>query len=295
MILSMTGYGAAEKASAEWSVRAEARSVNHSDLRVVVHLPEMLRLRESDLVNLVHARLARGHVTVDVRCNLAESALGMMVDRQRLRGYVNLAREIAHAEGAQLQVELGSVLALPGVMGADFLPDQVREGLWPLVVEVSVAALDGLAQMRRAEGQNLAVQIEAICQAILERTARLGERTEECLRASQARLVERVRRLLEGTGVVPDADALAREVAVLAERSDVSEELARINSHVQQFREAMGSAGEPVGKKLEFLVQEMLREANTMAAKLPSGELVREAVEVKTDVHRLREQVRNVE
>ena len=115
------------------------------------------------------------------------------------------------------------------------------------------------------------------------------------MRAGQARLVERIQRLLGGTGVVPDADALAREVALLAERSDVSEEVARIKSHVQQFREAMTSEGESVGKKLEFLVQEMLREANTMAAKLPSSELVREAVEIKTDVHRLREQVRNVE
>jgi len=295
MISSMTGYGISEKVSGEWTVRAEVRSVNHGELKVVVHLPDMLRLRESDLVNLVRARLARGHVTLDVRCNLAESALGLLVDRQRLRGYVSLAREIAGAEGAPLQVELGSVLSLPGVMSADLLPDRVREALWPLVVETSEGALGGLIGMRRAEGQNLAGEIEAICGRIVDRTVQLGGRVEESVRAGQARLVERIQRLLGGTGVVPDADALAREVALLAERSDVSEEVARIKSHVQQFREAMTSEGEPVGKKLEFLVQEMLREANTMAAKLPSSELVREAVEIKTDVHRLREQVRNVE
>ncbi len=295
MICSMTGYGSAQKSCPQWTVRAEARSVNHPQLKVSVRLPDMLRLKEGELTGLVRGRLARGHVTLSVRCNFSEDALRVVVDRRALRGYVKLARELAAAEDVPLHVEAGSLLSLPEVLGTDSMPDEVLEELWPFVLDASEGALEGLIEMRRTEGRNLARQMEDICERVLRRTRAVDEGGECCVRATQRRLQERLERLLDGADVPLDSNALAREVALLADRSDVSEEVARMASHLQQFRQTLGSEGEAVGKKLEFLVQEMAREADTMTAKLPSSELVQEAVEIKTDVHRLREQARNVE
>ena len=295
MILSMTGYGSAERTHEGWSIRTEARSVNHGDLRVNVRLPDMLRLRETELVKLVQGRLSRGHVHLFVECRLAEEALEQMVDRERLAGLLRVARQVAHAEGVPFRVDMAALLALPGVMSADVLPTEARDELWEQVAGAVRDALDALIGMRRAEGENLAAQMRALCERIAARTDAVAAQSPACVKECKARLVERVRELLEGTGVTIDADVLARELAVLAERSDVSEEVTRMRSHLQQVARCLEAHEEPVGLKLEFLSQEMLREANTMAAKLPSGELVNEAVEMKTEVQRLREQARNVE
>jgi len=296
MIRSMTGYGMAQAESPPWSVRVEVRSVNHGELRTTLRLPETMRLRESELIELVRKAVARGYVTVDVCYAVSqEDVHTQLLDRKAMQAYLRLAREVSAAEGVPLQVELGSLLSLPGVMEPEGVATTVRERLWPLVLEASQAALARLGEMRAAEGQSLAREMEAICARIRRRVERVEERAQECVRAQQARLRERVAALLEGSAAPVDEEALAREVAFLAERGDVSEELARMKSHLAQFRAAMDSDEPAVGKKLEFLAQEMLREANTMAAKLPAAELVHEAVEVKADVQRLREQARNVE
>jgi len=149
--------------------------------------------------------------------------------------------------------------------------------------------------MRQAEGRNLARAMDDICARLLAATEAVEGRIDECIAHYQDRLADRVKRLLARVDIPAEPDALAREVAFLAERSDIAEEVARLKSHVAQFRSALHGDGEPVGKKLEFLVQEMLREANTMAAKVPSSDLAQVAVEIKADVNRLREQALNVE
>jgi len=295
VIASMTGYGEAARHDALWSVQVALRSVNHGELRVAARVPDMLRHRENDLISLVRRELSRGHVTVQVRCELAEDALGLLVDRKRLRGYLKLAREVAAEQGVPFQVEAGSVLSLPGVISGESVPDEVRDAAWPLVADASEEALAKLVEMRRAEGQYLAAEIARLCDEIVARTGAVRAGVADAVQSVQARLRERIAALLEGSDVVPEPDALAREVAIMAERADVTEELARLGSHLGQFREVMASDQEAVGKRLEFLVQEMLREANTMASKLPSSELVQQAIEIKADVHRLREQLRNVE
>jgi uncharacterized protein (TIGR00255 family) len=295
MIRSMTGYGCAERVWDKWTVRVELRSVNHSDLRVSPRLPDMLRARELDVARTVQQTIARGHVYVDVNCRLAPEAAAQMVDREALRGLVRMARDIAAEEGLTATAEAGSLLSLPGVMSTDALPDHVREGLWRAVAEALQDALRGLVAMREAEGLNLKNHLCEICAAISARADALSASLPQAIKEHQQRLRERIEQLLAGTPVSLDPNALAQETAVLADKSDVSEETARMKSHLDQFARCLESDGGPVGLKLEFLAQEMQREANTMAAKLPSSELVQQAIEIKADVQRLREQARNVE
>ena len=295
MIRSMTGFGSTERVWEQWTIRAEARSVNHAQLNVHVHLPMVLRFKESELTKMVEGRLSRGHVHLSVGCSPAENAIDLLVDRERLRSYVRLAKEAAAAEGVAASVEVGALMSLPGVASFEGLSTQVWEALWPEALNAAQEAVDEMVRMREAEGQNLAGQLLAICTDARKRTEAVAAGIGESVRQYRARHAERIKQLLQGVDVPFDENAIARQLAVLAERSDVSEEIARMRSHLDQFETALQSQGGPVGKKLEFLGQEMLREANTMVAKLPTSELVQQAIEIKLEVNRLLEQVRNVE
>ncbi|KPK64013.1 MAG: hypothetical protein AMK73_04860 [Planctomycetes bacterium SM23_32] len=294
MISSMTGFGAAEAQREGWTVVAEARSVNHKDLRLALRLPDAFQARQFEVQKLVEERLHRGHVYVEVTCRTAEGGAGALVDREQVRSYAAALREVAEAEGLPFQVDLASVLRLPGAVKDMTTDEDLRERLWPGVLEACGAALDALAQMRRTEGANLEAQLAGSCEAIESLTARIEAAQQGLVAAYRDRLRQRVERLLDGAGVPVNEESLAREVALFADRSDVSEEVVRLRSHLAQFGEALTAEG-PVGRKMEFLGQEMLREANTMAAKMASGPPVRDAVELKSEIDRLREQVRNVE
>ena len=295
MIRSMTGFGVAERVWEQWTIRAEARSVNQARLKLSIRLPEMLRLKESELAKMVEQRVSRGHVHLAVECSLGEDAIDLLVDKEKLRSYVRLVKEAAAAEGVPASVEAGALMSLPDVKSTGRLPAQELEALWEQVLSTAQEAASGMVRMREAEGRNLAEQLEAVCADARERVEALAAGVAGSVRQYQARLSERVGQLLEGTQATVDEGALAREVAFIAERSDVSEEIARMGSHLEQFQAALQSEGAPAGKKLEFIAQEMLREANTMVAKLPSTEQVQQAIEVKLDVNRLMEQLRNVE
>ncbi len=295
MIRSMTGFGVAERAWEHWAIKAEARSVNHSELRLSIRLPDMLRLKESELAGLVRARARRGHVYLILNCSAAEQAIALLVDRQKIRTYLRLLKEIADAEGVPVHADAGVLMSLPGAMRQESLPQDVLEGLLVQAAATAEEALDAMLRMREAEGRNLVGQLEALCSSIEQRTNLVEANAGMAVREYQRRLTQRVRELLEGSGATADQDAIARQVAILAERSDVSEEITRLRSHLEQFRKALQHEGEPVGRKLEFLAQEMLRESSTMAAKIQNTELAEQVIEIKADVARLREQVRNVE
>lgn len=295
MILSMTGFGAAERTWEQWAIRVEARSVNNPDLRLSIRLPDTLRLRESDIAAAARSKVSRGHLYISVTCEPTETAIGQFADKDRLRAYVRLVKAAADEEGVAVSADVGALMSLPGVLNPNALPADVREALWDNVMQTVAAALDALLELRRSEGANLGAQLLRVCGEIGEGVDEVGAGAAKCLDEYRARLAGRVKQLMEGAPSPADEDVIAREVAILAEKSDVSEEITRLRSHLKQFGTHMEADGDPVGKPLEFLAQEMLREANTMAAKLPTGEQVQQAIRIKTSVHRLREQVRNVE
>jgi uncharacterized protein (TIGR00255 family) len=291
----MTGYGVAEETSPHWTVEVEIRSVNHGELKVSPRLPESLRARESELEKILRREISRGHLYLKGRNELKEESVDLLINHRKLEGYLRAARDAAEKMSMPVKVEVGSVLSLPEVMGTESLSEELQEELWSCMVKATEAALESLVEMRRAEGKALAAELRETNSRLERGVQTVADRTQECLEAYRDRLKKRVEELMEDSEAEADPSALAREVALLAERSDVREEVTRMQSHLEQFENALSAEEGPVGKKLEFIAQEMLRETNTMASKLPCHDLVEVAVDLKTDVQRLREQVRNVE
>ena len=295
MIRSMTGFGAAEARHDHWMVRVELRSVNHRDLQVSFRLPEAFHLRELELQRVVEAQVRRGHVRLVLSAQLDSGRTEVLVDTEHLRGYLLALKDLAGIEQTPVHVDLASLLRLPGALKDVTTDTSLREELWPVVKQVARDALAEMVGMRQTEGANLAGQLGQLCDDVESRLAGVEGCSGQLIAAYRDRLKERIEKLLAGTGVAVSEDSLAREVAFFAERSDVSEEVARLHSHLAQFREALDGDEEAVGRRMEFLGQEMLREANTMAAKMAACEQLATVMEIKGLVDRLREQVRNVE
>jgi uncharacterized protein (TIGR00255 family) len=296
MIRSMTGFGTGEVRQGEWAVRVEVRSVNHKDLQVSFRLPEAFRLKEYELQKLVEQRVRRGHLYLSLACSPAGGETSVLIDAHKLRGYVAALRGLAEAEGVPFQVDMASLLRLPGAIVDVTTDEDLREQLWPGVVEATRRAMDDLVEMRRVEGDNLHAHLNEIREAIGGLVDAVAQEQGGLVAAYQERLRERLTRLLEGADVPVKEDVLAREVALYADRSDVTEEIARLRSHLEQFRDALdGDETEPVGRRMEFLGQEMLREASTAAAKIPGSSQIRRVLDLKSQIDKLREQVRNVE
>ncbi len=295
MIRSMTGFGTADCLCREWFIRVELRSVNHRDMQVNFRLPEAFRLKEVELQKLVEKHVHRGHVYFGLTIEPHGTSAPLLVDGERVESYLDVLEELVAGRGIPCSVDMASLLQLPGAMKETALDEELRESLWDAVLSTGGAAVEALVQMRREEGRNLSGQLSALCERIAELTDDVEAEQASFVPAYRDRLVERISRLLEGTGVTLNDDTIAREVAVYADRCDVSEEIARMRSHVEQFRGVLAGPEEPVGRKMEFIGQEMLREAGTMAAKVPAGRQVDDVLELKTTIERLREQVRNVE
>lgn len=304
MIRSMTGYGAAEKALPDGRVlRVEARTVNHRHLSASVRMPQGWETSEDRVLERVRERLARGRVSMSVGCTgpdgrsvgasgrSAGTQAGVLeLDLERARRYVSLLNDAAAELGVAGRLDVAALAALPGVFRLERPAAQVPGEA--ALVECVDRALDELVAMREAEGRRL----EAALRASLNRVAGHVDAVEALapnrLLRERDRLRERVRVLADSVDV--DEGRLAREVAYLAERWDVAEEVVRLRSHVALFLESV-EAGGRAGKRLGFVVQEMNREANTIAAKANDAAIAAQAVAVKEELEQLREQLENVE
>lgn len=289
---SMTGLGAASKGAGALQLSAEVRSVNHKFLQLKLRLPSELAPLEPEVEALVRRRLERGSVTVNVTSHGAAqlSAVALDVDvakRYRLQ-LVKLAREL----GIEPRIDLAHIAALPGVFSSEADSKAMQRGR-KLLLEVVEAALDSLAEMREREGKALARDLAKHAAAIKKLTGAIGARMPVVVRAHQDNLRKRVAELIGEKSALAPND-LAREVATLADRLDVSEELARLESHLSQLDVLQRRDGS-VGRQLDFLVQEFLREANTIGSKCSDAQVAHTVVELKTSIERLREQVQNVE
>ncbi len=297
---SMTGYAMVRGEFEGWTVRVSVKSVNHRFLDVKLRIPESLEPYEHRLRQVVRGRIHRGHVDVHVSVDPGETA-PVHVNRELLKAYMNAAEELRKQAGGTAELDTVALLRLPGVITglASALPEteEGQEELGKVLEKYLEDALGKMDEMRRTEGRHLTEELRA-------RLARIGEDTEQVrelvgtLRPAFSRRLEvRLKELLSGTNVEPSR--LAQEAALLAERSDISEELDRLRSHLQQFSKLLDGAGE-LGKKLDFLLQEMHREANTMLSKTPGVEsealaITGLALEIKSEIEKLREQVQNIE
>jgi len=298
--LSMTGYAQARGDLNGWALRVSVKSVNHRFLDLKIRLPEGFDLFEIRLRQTVRERIARGHVDVYVGVEPA-SGTAVQVNRELLTSYLRIAEELCKQTTGSADVDPVALLRLPGVIGglAPQIPDSEpeQEKLGDALDRCLRDALSRLDDMRRAEGRHLATDLRDRVTRITGFADQVRDLATKLMPAFARRLETRLKDLLANVSI--DPARVAQEAALLAERSDISEELDRLRSHLQQFARLLDGAGE-LGKKLDFLLQEMHREANTMLSKTPGVEsealaITGLALEIKAEIEKLREQVQNIE
>jgi uncharacterized protein (TIGR00255 family) len=300
-IHSMTGFAQARVEREGAALRINLRSVNHRFLDLHLRMPDGFEVFESHIRQAVKDRIRRGHVDVNVYYETA-GAVGIEVNREVAEAYMKAVEKLRREFDVKTEPDLIALFRLPGVVAApgaasDLQSEEVQEKLGALIGECMEQALTRLETMRRSEGQSLNSEMQGILDRIASRTKEVEGLVEGVRPAFARRLAERLQNLLSGVQI--DPARLAQEAALLAERGDVSEELARLHSHVEQFQKLLAGAGE-TGKKLDFLLQEMQREANTLLSKTPGVEseglaITSLALEIKSDIEKLREQAQNVE
>ena len=292
MIRSMTGFGAAEGPVGGTRVSVELRSVNHRFFNPSIKLPGALSRWEGDVRDALRQRVARGHVTVSARVERADSA-GAVIDEAAFaaRAAALTALQQRHKLGGT--VDVATVLRMPDVIRAADV-EAPAEGTAEELVGIMLAAADALQASREAEGARLVGFIRDRIDTIEAAVARIAARSPERVVAHRERLREAVRELLDGATI--DEQRLAQEIALLAERIDVGEELDRFTAHIAAFRETLAKPADGgVGKRLGFLLQELLREANTTGSKANDVAMQADVVIVKEELERVREQVENLE
>lgn len=292
MIRSMTGFGAATGEAGGARVTVELRSVNHRFFSPAIKLPPSLARFEGEVREVLRRGIARGHVTVTVRLDRAAAGGAEVVDEARFGAYARLLRGLRDRHGLGGEVDVATVLRLPDVLTPGGEGDEdLSPGALTAVVD---EALDRLCAMREAEGARLAELLRDRLRTVSEVVERLTKRAPVRLTEERDRLRRAARELADGLEV--GDQRLAQEIALLADRLDVAEELDRLRAHVGAFHSALGApAGEAVGKRLGFLLQEMLREANTTGSKARDAQMLHDVVALKEELERLGEQVENVE
>ena len=291
---SMTGFGSASGARDGLSVTAEARSVNNRFLKLTLRCPPVLSSREHEIEALVKESVKRGSVTVHMRLSFEETPLAVRLNRSVVRDYQKLFGKLRKETGLTEEPTLELLSQLPGVFGAEEIDSDLNPDRFELVKDTVEKALVKLVRMREREGANLKRDFTGRRKAAASLVRKIKTRAPKVAKANLGRLEERVTQLLAGRGATVEESDLIRELAILSERSDVTEEITRLGSHLDQFGDALKEDGE-VGRRLDFLVQEMFREANTIGAKAGDVELSRHCVELKVELDRLKEQVQNVE
>lgn len=286
---SMTGHGRAVAEASGRRVTVEVRAVNHRFFDVKLRAPPLDPAVEDRITQAIRKRAERGSFSVTIRDDALGGGGGVRVDLAHARSVAGALDELRAALGLEEPVTLALVAAQPGVLQTGE-PSHDPEA----ILAALDAALEELVAMRRREGAALGADLRAR----LDRLEALAREVEELAAAApdewRRRLEERLARLLQPTGMTLDEQRLAQEVAVLADRLDVTEELVRLRSHLEQAR-ALVAEDAPVGRRLDFLVQELGREINTIGSKSQSAEIARRVVEAKAELERIREQVQNVE
>ncbi|MFO0584405.1 MAG: YicC/YloC family endoribonuclease [Anaeromyxobacter sp.] len=291
MIRSMTGFGAGRASASGEEIDVEVRSVNHKFCEVKARLPRELSALEVDVVRAVKDRLARGGVEVAVRRGGAAASFAPRVDAALAESYARAFAEIQARLSLPGHVTLAEIIAADGVVRLEEREVDV-DGAREALRRALSAALEALVAMRAREGEALSKDLASRLDVVDGAVVRIDELVPRSVEHHRARLAERVAELARGVTV--DPARIAQEVALFADRTDVTEEVTRLRSHLAQARALLGSA-EPAGRKLDFIVQEMHREANTIGSKSQSAEIAGLVVTLKAEIERMREQVQNVE
>jgi len=292
----MTGYGEVRITGDAFELMIETKSVNNRFLKVSTKISEEVAYLQYDLEETVRRQVERGSVFLTVHFRPTRLSDLYDIDEAVLRKYRDRLKALRRSLGhrGDDEIHLKDLLLLPGVIHSEENVILDKKVVLPVALKGLDKALRDMIAMRDREGKNLHKHFKARGKYLQQILAQVAKHAPDSVENYQNRLLERVNRLLADRDVTLNPQDLLKEVAILAERSDITEEIERMQSHLDQFEESL-EASEPVGRKLEFLIQEMFRESNTMGSKSISPELSRDLVEMKAEVDRLKEQIQNVE
>ncbi len=291
---SMTGYGDAVSETPEFVLGIDIKAVNNRFLKISSKISDEVSFLQVDLDEAVRKRLARGSIFFTLRFQPTTFSDLYQVNEDVVKKYADTIKKLREELGSTEDVRLQDILTLPGAIKADDSVIPERAEVLPIALETMENALAKMIEMREHEGGNLREELRVRYENVGSLMGEVKKAAPQALEEHFRKLEERTRALLGEQKAGLDEGGVLREAALLAERSDISEEIARMDSHLEQFSETMEST-EPVGRKLEFICQEMFRESNTMGSKAPGSEVGRFVVEIKAEVDRLKEQVLNVE
>jgi len=291
MLISMTGFGQGEAGDQLHTVFVEIRTVNHRFLDFSFKLPRTLNSRERDIKERVRGQLNRGRIYVTVSVESEAAARNVALNEPVLERYLHQLRTFAAAHELKGDVDINTLAQLPDAVVTDDEEADVQS-LWPLVEKALDAAIDQCRQMRATEGATLHKDLKDRMKRIGTTVTKIEKLAPEVTSRQADAFRKRVEQLAADAAV--DEDRLTTEIALMADRLDVSEEITRLNSHIAQFNETLTAGGE-VSKKLTYLLQEMHREASTIGAKASDSEMVQHVVALKEETEKLREQAQNLE
>ena len=292
MIKSMTGFGQGEAKNQHYAVKVELKSVNHRYLDLFIRLPKQYNQLEEPLRSAIQGRIARGRVEVMINVEeFGDQERIVDINKGLLQGYLQALDIIQANIGSTEHITLDQILALPDLVEIRE-PELNWESLQAIFLEATHLALDDLEQMRKVEGQRLRVDLlekTLVVEGLVEQVSQIAPQVVADYRH---RLHERLGDLLDGTNITEER--FLGEVAIFADRCSIDEELVRLSSHIQQLRDGLHS-DQSVGRKLDFLIQEINREVNTIGSKANNLQIASLVVELKSELEKIREQVQNIE
>ena len=293
MLNSMTGFGRAECQDGDYSYKAEIRSVNNRFIEINTRLPKAFLDMELSLKKLIKSHCARGSINITITLANSNDGSGEWDVKPNLplaTQYVKALKEIQTSLGLEGQVHIDSVIGLRDVFKIE--PIAIDPAKESLLLTMAESALESLQKMREEEGAHLQKDLSERIDSIEKHAAQIEKRQPQVIQEYKSRLKEKIKLLNDGIEV--DESRLAQETAILADRCDITEEITRLTSHLIQFRKLFDSS-EPVGRKLEFITQEINREVNTMGSKSSDTEMANVVIEIKSTLEKIREQLANIE
>ena len=294
MLLSMTGFGEAHCQQGGLAVSVEVRTINTRYFKLSVRVPERYGPLEPQIESVVRKEIRRGTVQVNVRVDRTRSPEDYAIHTDVLERYRDQLESMRAKWNLSEPVSLESMLLLPGVVSDDSAAPANAAEEWPVIGQALETAVASLHRMRIEEGRAMAADLRANCRAVAASLDEVQQRAPLVVEAYRRRLEERLNKTLADFNLTVDPSDVLKEVGLFADRADISEEIVRLRSHLEQF-EATMQAPESSGRKLEFLTQEMVREGNTIGSKASDVEISRHVIEIKASVERIREMIQNVE
>jgi uncharacterized protein (TIGR00255 family) len=290
----MTGFARVCRDIDGISFAVEIKTVNNRYFKPSIRMPETASFLEHEVEKLLRLNIYRGAVNYLLRYKNVSGEPMYEIDSSSLKSYVEKLNSIQHSGNIQCNINLADLLLLPGVVRPQEPENEKAEQIRKAVIGVTTQAIEQLKKMRAQEGQSLFDDLKQQCGRISTLIEEIKARGAVVVKEYQDRLASRVKELLANVRLELDSDTLAREVALFADRSDISEEIIRLGSHIEQFL-ANCQTGEYSGRRLDFISQEMLREANTIASKASDAKICNDVVEIKSCIERIKEQVQNIE